>query len=169
MVQSSVFVFIAFLMLSKGLALSVATTATVLLLAGGVFGKAGCGFLADKMGMRASFVLIQTLTVVGLITVVIAPVGLAFVLLVPLGAVVQGTSSITYSFAAGLIDPRRMARGYALLYSVGTFASAAGPLAIGVIADSFGIETAMYTIALIAILAVPPIFALREMPAGQPG
>lgn len=168
LVQSSVFVFIAFLMLSKGLALSVATTATVLLLAGGVFGKAGSGFLADKMGMRASFVLIQTLTVVGLITVVIAPVGLAFALLVPLGAVVQGTSSITYSFAAGLIDPRRMARGYALLYSVGTFASAAGPLAIGVIADTFGIEIAMYTIAIIAILAVPPIFALRGTPAGYP-
>ena len=165
LVQSSVLVFVAFLMLANGLPLYIATTATVLLLVGGVFGKAGCGSLAIRMGVRPSFVLIQTLTVFGLIAIVVAPVWLAFALLIPLGAVVQGTSSITYSFAANLIDPRRMARGYALLYSAGTFASAAGPLAIGMIADTFGIETAMYTIAIIATLAVPPIYALREIPA----
>lgn len=167
LVQSSVLVFVAFLMLSKGLALPVATTATVLLLAGGILGKTGCGFLADRMGVRASFVLIQALTVFGLVAVVTAPVGLAFVLLVPLGAVLQGTSSITYSFAAGLIDPRRMARGYALIYSAGTFAAAVGPLAIGMIADRFGIEIAIYAIAFVATLAVPPIFAL-QMAVRQP-
>jgi MFS family permease len=162
MVQTSVMVFVAFLMLAKGLSLPVATGATVLLLAGGIFGKAGCGYLANRMGVRPSFTLIQSLTALGLVAVVVAPNWLSFVLLMPLGAVLQGTSSITYSFAADLIDPRRMARGYALLYSVGTFASAVGPLAIGIVADMFGIEIAMYIIAIIAMLAVPPIFALRE-------
>jgi FSR family fosmidomycin resistance protein-like MFS transporter len=161
MVQTSVLVFVAFLMLTKELSLSFATAATVLLLAGGIFGKAGCGYLADRMAVRPAFAVIQVLTALGLIAVVVAPSWLAFALLIPLGAVVQGTSSITYGFAADLIDHRRMARGYALLYSSGTFASAAGPLAMGMVADRFGVEAAIYIIAFIAMLAVPPIFAVR--------
>ena len=161
MVQTSVLVFVAFLMLSKGFSLTVATGATVFLLAGGVFGKAGCGYLADRIGVRPALAVIQILTAAGLSAVVVAPNWLSMVLLVPLGAVVQGTSSITYGFAANLIDHRRMARGYALLYSFGTFASAVGPLAVGTIADRFGIETAIYSVAFITLLAVPPIIALR--------
>jgi hypothetical protein len=47
MVQAGVLVFIAFLMIAKGLPLAVATLATVVLLIGGIFGKAGCGYLAE--------------------------------------------------------------------------------------------------------------------------
>lgn len=126
-VQTSVLVFIAFLMLAKGLPLWLATGATVILLAGGVFGKAGCGILADRIGARPAFMLIQVLTALGLVGVVLTPNWLALALLLPLGAVVQGSSSITYGFAANLIDPHKMAHGYALLYSSGSFAAAAGP------------------------------------------
>jgi FSR family fosmidomycin resistance protein-like MFS transporter len=163
LVQGSVLVFVAFLMLSKGLSLSFASGATVLLLAGGVLGKAGCGYLAERLGVRVAFTVVQALTAVGLITVVVAPNWVAMALLIPLGAVVQGTSSITYGFAADLIDHRKMARGYALLYSSGTFAAAVGPLAMGMIADKFGLETAIYLIAFIAILSIPPIFFLRAV------
>lgn len=160
MVQTSVLVFIAFLMLAKGLPLWLATGATVILLAGGVFGKAGCGYLADRIGVRSAFALIQLLTAIGLAAVVVAPNWLALTLLLPLGAVIQGSSSITYGFAAALIHPRRMARGYALLYSSGTFASAVGPPAFGLLGDGFGIETAIYAMAIASLLAVPPIFML---------
>jgi len=160
MVQTGVLVFAAFLMLSKGLSLPVATAATVALLAGGMFGKAACGFLADHIGARPAFTLIQVLTALGLFLVVIAPDWLALAMLLPLGAVLQGSSSVTYGYAADLIHPRRMARGYALLYSSGTFAAAAGPLAIGLVADAFGIEAAMVALAVLTTLAVPPIFIL---------
>jgi MFS family permease len=162
LVQTATLVFVSFLMLAKGLPLSIATGATVLLLAGGIFGKAGCGYLAQRMGVRPTFALIQGVTAVGLFVIVIAPNWLALALLVPLGAALQGTSSITYGFAADLIDPRRMARGYALLYSVGTFASAVGPFVTGIVADGLGIEIAMYCVAAIALLAVPPIFILPK-------
>jgi FSR family fosmidomycin resistance protein-like MFS transporter len=163
LVQGSILVFVAFLMLNKGLSLSFSTGATVLLLTGGVFGKAGCGYLAERVGVRLAFSVVQTLTAVGLITVIVAPSWFAMTLLIPLGAVVQGTSSITYGFAANLIDDRKMARGYALLYSSGTFAAAVGPLTMGIIADKFGLEIAIYFIAFIAILAIPPIFILRAV------
>lgn len=163
MVQAGVLVFIAFLMLSKGLPLVLATAATVIVLTGGVFGKAVCGFLADRIGVRPAFTLIQALTAAGLVWVVVAPDWLALALLLPLGAVAQGSTSITYGFAADLIHPRRMARGYALLYSSASFSSAAGPLAFGLIADEFGIENAIFAMALVALLAVPPIAFLSTM------
>lgn len=164
-VQNAVLLFVAFLMLAKGLPLYLATAATVIVLAGGVFGKAGCGFLAERLGVRRAFVLIQILTAAGLIAVVASPIWLAFVLLAPLGAVTQGSSSITYGFAASLIHPARMARGYALLYASGAFAAAGGPFLFGLIADGLGIETAFYFMAGAALLAAPPIFLLPTKPS----
>lgn len=165
MVQAGVLVFVAFLLLSKGLPLAVAATATVILLVGGIFGKAGCGFLADRLGVRPAFALIQLLTAVGLYFVVAAPAWPAMLLLLPLGVVVQGSTSITYGFAADLIHPQRMARGYALLYSSSSFSSVAGPLVFGLIADAFGIQIAMQSMALVALLAVPPIALLPTIRA----
>ena len=163
LVQGSVLVFVAFLMLAKGMSMSFASGATVLVLVGGVFGKAGCGYLAERVGVRLAFAVVQTLTAIGLITIAFAPNWFAMVLLIPLGAVVQGTSSITYGFAANLIDHRKMARGYALLYSSGTFAAAVGPLIMGMIADRFSLEIAICLIAFIAMLAIPPICILRAV------
>lgn len=167
-VQNAVLLFTAFLMLAKGLPLHLATAATVILLAGGVFGKAGCGFLAQRLGVRRAFVLIQILTAIGLIAIVAAPNWLALALLAPLGAVVQGSSSVTYGFAADLIHPKRMARGYALLYSSGAFAAAGGPFIFGLLADGFGIEMAFYAMAGAALLAAPPIFLLPVRKAAPP-
>jgi len=168
MVQAGVLVFVAFLLLSKGVPLVMATTATVVLLIGGIFGKAGCGFLADRLGVRPAFALIQVLTAIGLFCVVVAPGWTAMLVLLPLGVVVQGSTSITYGLAADLIHPRRMARGYALLYSSSSFSSVAGPLVFGLAADTFGIEVAIYTMAIVALLAVPPIALLQTASASDP-
>lgn len=166
LVQTGLLVFLAFLMLAKGLSLSLATGATVILLAGGVFGKAGCGYLADRMGAHRAFVLIQVLTALGVVAVIIAPNWIAMALLFPLGAVAQGSTSITYGFAAGLIHPARMARGYALLYSTGTFAAALGPLAFGRIADGMGIEVTVFSMAVIVLISIPPMLLLPARPGG---
>lgn len=161
LVQGSVMVFVAFLMLSKGVPLAWATVATVALLAGGVVGKAACGYLSDRLGVYRAFTLTKALAAVGLVTLIFAPVWLGSALLLPLGALSQGSSTITYGFAAGLMHPDRMARGYALLYATGAFAAAAGPFAFGLIADGAGIAWTIALIAVASLLAVPPIFLLR--------
>ena len=168
MVQAGVLVFVAFLLLSKGMPLAIATTATVIVLIGGVFGKAGCGYLADRFGVRSAFALIQVLTAVGLFLVVAVPGWVAMLLLLPLGVVVQGSTSITYGFAADLIHPLRMARGYALLYSSASFSSVAGPLVFGLIADALGIEMAFYAMAIVSLLAASPIVLLPSMTTQEP-
>ncbi|MGI9419988.1 MAG: MFS transporter [Geminicoccaceae bacterium] len=156
-VQAGVMVFIAFLMIAKGLPLAIATMATVVLLTGGVFGKAGCGYLAEHIGVRPAFALVQALTALGLVLVVAAPAWLAFILLLPLGVVTQGSTSITYGLIPDLIHPRRMARGYAVMYSSTSFAAAFGPWMFGLIGDRFGISVAMLAMAVVAVLAVPPL------------
>ena len=50
-----------------------------------------------------------------------------------------------------------MARGYALLYSMASLASAAGPLAFGVLADLYRIETSMFAMAVVALVSAPLI------------
>lgn len=165
MIQTAAMVFIAFLMLSKGVAIELATAATVILLAGGVCGKAACGFLADRLGVHRAFALIQALTAVGLGLVVIAPAWLAIALLAPVGAVLQGSTSITYGFAADLIHPQRMARGYAVLYATASLSSAVGPIAFGVLADRWDIETSILAMAFVSVLAVPLIAVLTARPS----
>lgn len=164
MIQTAAMVFIAFLMLSKGVTIELATAATVILLAGGVCGKAACGYLADRIGVQRAFALIQVLTAIGLGLVVVAPAWLALVLLAPVGSVIQGSTSITYGFAADLIHPRRMARGYALLYATASLASAAGPIAFGVLADGWDIETSILAMAVVSVMAVPLIAILSAPP-----
>ncbi|MGI9490437.1 MAG: MFS transporter [Geminicoccaceae bacterium] len=166
-VQAGVLVFVAFLMIEKGLPLYIATMATVVLLTGGIFGKAGCGFLAERLGVRPAFALVQLLTAFGLIAVIIAPAWLAFALLLPLGVVAQGSTSITYGLIPDLIHPQRMARGYAIMYSSTSFAAALGPWIFGLVGDQYGINVAILAMAVVALLAVPPLtflpaFAERE-------
>ena len=42
---------------------------------------AGCGFLAERLGVRPAFALVQILTALGLVAVIMAPAWLAFLLL----------------------------------------------------------------------------------------
>lgn len=53
-----------------------------------------------------------------------------------------------------------MARGYALLYSSGSFTATVGPMAIGWVADRFGIEYGPYVLAVITLLSIPPMLTL---------
>lgn len=161
-VQTGVLVFAAFLMIAKGLPLYLSTLATAMVLIGGVFGKAGCGFLAEKLGIRQSFTLVQVLTTAGLISVVAAPGWLAFLLLLPLGIVSQGSTSITYGLLPDYIHKDRMARGYAVLYSSTSIAAAAGAWLIGLAADFYDIATAFMLMAGISLLALSPLLLSRE-------
>ena len=156
MAQAGILVFIPFLMISKGMPVYIATFAAVIVLAGGVFGKAGCGYLAERMGVKPAFGVIQILTAVGIGCVIVAPEWLAFALLFPLGIVAQGSTSVTYGIVNDLVDPNRTASGYALMYGATSIAAASGPFLFGFAADRIGIEMAMATMAILALLATTP-------------
>jgi len=82
-----------------------------------------------------------------------APTWIAFGLLVPLGVFSQGSTSITYGLVPDLVKENRLARGYALMYSLTSFAAAIGPFVLGLLADHFEIEFAFLAMAVVTLLS----------------
>ncbi len=168
MVQSGFLTFVAFLMIERGAPLELAGLAVVLTLAGGVVGKFYCGFLAQRMGVVPSLVLIEALTVAAILAVVLAPIGLAYVMLPVLGVFLQGSSSITYATIADIFDGARQARGFSLIYTTSTVAAIAAALAFGLISDAFGLDVTMLTMAALtaATLGICPTLGRGLAEAG---
>lgn len=161
LVQAAAATFVAFLMLEKGVPLSIAVFAAPVTLVGGMLGKAVCGFLADRIGPRAAYTLVQILTAVGFVGVVLAPGVAAFAVMPFLGVFLQGSSSITYSMVNDFVHPERVSRGFALMYGSGSLATVVGPFATGVIGDTYSVGTAMYVLAAVSIAAILPCLWMR--------
>jgi len=160
-VQAGFLTFLAFLMIAKQVPTSLAALAVVLTLLGGVFGKFGCGFLAQRLGVIRSLILIEILTAIGIIIILMAPTGLAYVLLPVLGFALQGSSSITYGTVGDLVHGKRQSRGFAAIYTIASAASIAGPIGFGYIGDQFGLAPVMLAMAVIVLLPLPLSMLLR--------
>ena len=161
-VQAGFLAFVAFVMAAKGVPVHLAALALAALLAGGMLGKAGCGFLARRMGVRSAFALVQCATAAGLIAVMVLPPVAAFLALPVLGMVLQGSTSITYGAIADIIRSDRRSRGFAMVYSVTSVAAIIGPAAFGLVSDHWGLDQAMVVMAGISLLAIIPGMLLRH-------
>jgi len=160
-VQTGFLTFLAFLMLDKAVPTGLASFAVVLTLTGGIFGKFGCGFLADRLGIRRSLAIVEIACALAIVAVALAPALLAFALLPLLGVVLQGSSSITYATVADLVDKDRHSRAFAMAYTVSALAAIAAPVLFGAIADGFGLTATMLTMALVVLAPVPLSAGLR--------
>lgn len=161
-VQGGFLTFVAFLMIEKQVPTALSAFAVVLTLAGGAFGKFGCGFLAEKLGAIRSLVLVEILTATGILAVLTLPTLPAYFLLPVLGMVLQGGSSVTYGTVGDLIEPERQARGFAMIYSIATGAMILGPMLFGQISDSFGLTSAMLAMAATILLPLPLCLVMRR-------
>ena len=157
-VQDAFLVFVAFLMLQKQVPVGLAGFAVVLTLAGGIAGKFGCGLLAARIGPVRALAAVELLCAVAILAVVAAPAMIAFCLLPLAGIVLQGSSTITYGTVNDLVDERRHSRGFALVYTLVSIASVAGPIGFGLVSDGFGLDAAMCTMAV--MVAVPALLIL---------
>lgn len=163
LIQASLLTFVAFVMIEKGLSTPVAAMASVAILIGGTFGKAVCGTLADRIGIRKAFTILQVLTALGLILLItLSSAVLAFILLPFLGIVVQGSSSITYVKVADYVHPDRVARGYSMIYATTSLVAFCGPVGMGILADIYGINLPITILASVAILSIIPAWFLKS-------
>ncbi len=167
MVRSGFLTFVAFLMIEKGVAVSLAALAVVLTLAGGVVGKFCCGFLAERMGIIRSLALVELLTALGIIVVVIAPPMAAYALLPILGAFLQGSSSITYGTISDLFHGDRQARGFSLIYTTSSIASVTASISMGLLSDQIGLDAMMVTMAILTVMTLPLCAVLRTGLSGH--
>lgn len=166
-VQSGFLTFLAFLMIEKQVPTGLAAAAVVLTLAGGMFGKLGCGFLAERVGVIRSLIAVECLTAAGIVAVLISPTLLAYLLLPVLGMVLQGSSSITYATVSDLVRGDRHTRGFAAIYTISSMASILGPVCFGLIGDRFGLAPAMLAMALVVLVPLPLSLLLRPALAAR--
>ena len=167
-VQGSFLTFIAFLMIEKNVPTSLAAFAVVLTLAGGIFGKFGCGLLVARFGVFASLAVVQSLTALGIMAVLAAPTLVAYCFLPILGVVLQGSSTITYGSVNDVFHGERRSRGFAAIYSISSSASIVGPVAFGLVADRISLTTALVAMACIVLLTIPLSAYLRNALAAVP-
>ena len=160
-VQDAFLVFVAFLMLHKQAPVALAGFAVVLTLAGGVAGKLGCGLLAARLGPVRALVVVELASAAAILAVLAAPAMIALCLLPLAGAVLQGSSTVTYGTVGDLVEERRQSRGFALVYTLSSVASIVGPITFGLVSDGFGLETAMIAMALTVALPAPLALLLR--------
>ena len=151
-----------FLMVEKGLPVEHVGFAIMLIFAGGAAGKFACGFIAERLGTVRTIAVTEAATALGIAAAVIAPMDVLWVLLAPIGVVLNGTSSALYAAAGELAHEARQARAFGLFYTVTTAASAAAPIATGVLGDAVDLALGALAVAVWVAAAAPIAFALRS-------
>jgi FSR family fosmidomycin resistance protein-like MFS transporter len=159
--RATLLTFLPFLLGERGIDAGGITLAFAALFAAGAAGKFVCGVLADRVGSVGLIVATELVTAGAILTLLGAPVVLLPLVVLPLGFVLNGTSSVLYAFAAELVDSSKRARGYGLFYTCVQLASAVAPLGYGVLADRLGLNVALVALGGATALIAPLALALR--------
>jgi FSR family fosmidomycin resistance protein-like MFS transporter len=162
MARGTALTFAPFLLGQKGIDPAAMSFYFAVLFAAGAAGKFLCGPLGDRYGNVATVVVTELVTAAALIGLLAAPPALVLLALLPLGFVLNGTSSVLYAAVAGLVDVRRRARGYGLYYTATLCASAAAPILYGLVADQVGLDLALTALAAVTALIAPLALAIRR-------
>ena len=167
--RSGFLVLAPFLMIEKGLPVEHVGFAIMLIFAGGAAGKFACGFVAERLGTIRTIAITEVATAIGIIAAIAMPMSVLWVLLAPIGLVLNGTSSALYAAVGELAHEERQARAFGLFYTVTTAASAAAPLAFGVLGDAVDLTTSAAVAAVLVAAAAPVALALRSRMRDEPG
>jgi FSR family fosmidomycin resistance protein-like MFS transporter len=106
-------------------------------------------------------VLTEIATGVGILLVVMLPLGWALTLLPLVGLALNGTSSVLYGTVGDFVDATRRSRAFGLFYTLGIGAGALSPVAFGLLSDHSGIETTLLVLGGVAFLTLPLCLVLR--------
>lgn len=161
LVRTGFLVFLPFLLRNKGADLPTIGLALSLLFAGGAAGKLVMGWIGTHLGVVMSVVLTEAATT--LLIFALLPLGLmpALVLLPLVGLMLNGTSSVLYGTVPEFVSPEKRTHGFAVFYTGGSIAGAAGPFFFGMLGDVIGLVPTMGVVAVVALVTVPMVLALR--------
>lgn len=160
--------FLPFVLIAKGVAPGRIGWALALLFAGGAVGKFLCGLLAERLGVIRTVVLTEAFTALGIVTVLVAPLQVALVVLVPLGVALNGTSSVLYGTVADLVSAEGRSRSYGLYYTLTIGASALSPTVYGALSDVVGVPATLTVVSAMVLVTIPLCAALRPAVAARP-
>src|SRR5207237_1007638 len=115
---------------------------------------------AERVGIIRAVVVTEAATTLGILAVLASPLHVAYVVLVPLGVALNGTSSVLYGTVAELVTPERRSRAYGLYSTVTIAPSAIAPTALAPSTASVLLDT----VRLRAARAAAPAAATRPGP-----
>lgn len=127
-------------------------------------GYSGAGYLHDRIGRRATFILFAICGTVCVLAYTAIPVGanaLLLVLGVPLGAAASGSLAGNGVFFSELFPSRVRGVGVGLAHNCGRGIAAFFPSIVGALSGVFGLRAAIgvgalgYVLVIIAVLALP--------------
>ena len=147
--------FFPFLLIAKGASVASIGFGLSLVFVGGAAGKLVCGLIAERVGILRTVILTELATGALIAAVVLAPLGWAMLLLVPVGVALNGTSSVLYGTVAEFVRDDRQSRSYGLFYTLGSAAGAMAPFVFGLLSDFAGVPTALMVVAALAVTTVP--------------
>jgi len=153
--RTALLTFLPLLMSQKGASPAAIGTALSLIFAGGAFGKFACGLTAARFGIVRTVVLTEALTAALIAMLFLLPLGYGYVLLLPLGIVLNGTSSVLYGSVAELAPESRRTHAFAVFYTASLGAGALAPAVFGVIGDKIGLSMTVLSVAGLALLTLP--------------
>jgi MFS family permease len=154
--------FLPFLLVAKGATVASVGFGLSLVFIGGAAGKLVCGLLAERVGILRTVIVTELATGLLVMAVIVAPLGWAMALLVPLGVALNGTSSVLYGTVAEFVRDDRQGRSFGLFYTLGSASGATAPFVFGLIGDFAGVPASLSLIAVLALATVP--FALLLVP-----
>ncbi len=161
MTRTGFLTFVAFLLIAKGVPDGWAALAVPLVLIGGMAGKYLCGVLAEKLGIIRTIVITELATGIGILATLALPGYATFFLLPLVGVVLQGTSSVIYGTVGDLVDPEKLPRAFAMVYTVGAVSGIIAPIGYGLLGDAIGIEKTIAVAGVLVLLTLPLALVLR--------
>ena len=161
-VRTSALVFLPFVMDAKGMGPGQISAMLFLLFGGGAIGKFVCGWLGDRMDTISLIWATKGLTALLLVASLATPGLLMAPLMVLIGIGLNGTSSVLYATVANLVPSGRRARFYGFFYTTNEIGTVAAPLAYGLVADIFSLNTTMVVMGFATAAILPASLTLRR-------
>ncbi len=158
--SSSLFVFLPFLLLTKGIQLSFLGSFTAAFFIGNFVGKTLLGRFVDRYGGIKVFVLSEismALLIVILSSASLLP--LIIIVSIMLGALTKGTVPVAQTLVSQSVEDQENHEKAFGIHSLFTnIATTVSPILLGLISDTYGIVYAFYLSACFAVVATIPAF-----------
>lgn len=152
--------FLPFLIHGQGGGSPTVGAALALLFIGGAFGKATCGWLAERLGVVESVMVTEAATALLIAATLFTTLTPTLILLPLLGIVLNGTSSVLYGSVPELSDGDP-GRAFAVFYTSVIGSGGVAPIVYGAIADHSSQTVGILASAATAALIVPLVLMLR--------
>lgn len=153
--------FLPFMLASKGASATAVGFALTVIFIGGALGKLVCGALAPRLGILKTVAVSELVTAGIILALTQTPLSVSYLLLVPLGIALNGTSSVLYGTVAELAKPHQQTRAFAIFYTASLGCGAVMPLAYGMLGDRLGIAHTLIVVAMLLLCILPLLLPLK--------